>query len=111
MKTTFKQFLAEKNTVVKNVLSYEDDNGNVKKLHVGENNNKFFITLKGKHADFTLNTAMYATGKGSAADAKTFRTAVEKTWAAARDTSAKQRALALKTTLEDVTERKWKIEA
>jgi len=98
-------------TLVKNVLSFKDYNSNVYKLHVGENKGKFFITLKGEHADFALNKAMYSTGKGSEADSKTVKTTVEKAWTSARDTSAKQRGLVLKKALEKVTERPWKIES
>ena len=109
---TFKQFLAEEQEVVKNILSYKDGSGNLKKLHVGTNaRGNFFVVLKGAHADFHLSTPMFRFKGGSDEAAKTLKDAIRKTWDAVKDKSAKHRALALKTTLNDVSDVNWKIES
>ena len=102
---------AEKKEVVKNVLSYKDRDGNVKKLHVGTNaRGNFFTVLKGAHADFHLSTPMFGFKGGTDEAAKTLKDAIRKTWEKVKDKGANQRALTLRTTLDDVSDVKWKIE-
>lgn len=105
---------AEKKEVVKNILKYKDRDGNVYRLHVGENpklKHPFFIVLKTEHAAHHLSTIMFNRRGGSDENAKFIKAKIKETWDLVREKSQKYRSLALKTTLIDNSSVKnWEIE-
>ena len=112
MKQTFKEFLAEEKEVVKNTLYYEDMGPkDIMKIHIGENNGRFFIVLKSAHANHHLSKIMFRHRDGSDGAAKRITAAIKKTWDKVKDKGTKQRALALRTTLNDASDiDTWRIE-
>ena len=112
----FKEFLLqeaeEKQKVVKSVLSYTDRDKNKHRLIVGTNaRGNFFTILKGEHADFHLSTIMFGSRKGSYEAAKEIKDAIRSTWEKVKDKGPNQRALTLKTMLQDKSSVKnWEIE-